>query len=170
MKNYLPLLLILLITASCSTLNPARNIVDPNSITGTYNLIQVGGTFAADAERVVILDVETDDYSFRPVTGPGRVKNFPGTSTEVALKMTEEFFASNCAYNGFLVKEMKLPDGSFIGYELTPDYPSALCEDGNEIRVSYGMGDEGEIKVYTWLLLKVDDGGSATFPTPKKGP
>ena len=171
MKNYLPVLFsILLLTAACSTLNLGQNIVAPETITGTYNLIAVGGTFAADAERVVILDVETDDYSFRPVTGPGRVKNFPGLSAAEALKKAEEFFATNCAYNGFLVREMKLPSGNFIGYEITPDYPTALCEDGNEIRVSYGMGEDGEIKVYTWLLLKVDDGGSSSLPAPKKGP
>lgn len=60
-------------------------------------------------------------------------------------------------------------NGSLIGYEIIPDYPTALCEDGNEIRVNYGMGEQGEIKV-SWLLLKVDDGGSSKFPNPKKGP
>ena len=161
MKNYLPVLLsILLLTSSCATLNLAQNIVEPENVTGTYNMIQVGGTFAADAERVVILDVETDDYSFRPSTGPGRVKNFPGVNAEEALKRTGEFFSTNCAYNGYLIKDLRLPDGSFLGYEITPDYPSALCEDGNEVRISYGMDEGTEITVYTWLLFKVDEGGS----------
>ena len=170
MKNYMPIIFVMLLTSSCSTLNLAQNVVEPNSITGTYNMVQVGGTFPADAERVVILDVETDDYSFRPVTHPGRVKNFPGLTAEEALKKAEGFFSTNCAYNGFLIKEMNLPDGAFIGYELTPDYPSALCEDGNEIRVSYGMGEEGEIKVSTWLLLRVEEGGRANLAVPRKGP
>jgi len=170
MKKYLPFLFILLTTSACSTLNLGQNIVEPATITGTYNMIQVGGTFAADAERVVILDVETDDYSFRPSTGPGRVKNFPGTSAEEALERTEDFFSTNCAYNGYLIKELKLPDGSFLGYEITPDYPSALCEDGNEVRISYGMDEGDEIKVYTWLLFKVDDGGGSRFGAPKMGP
>ena len=168
MKNLLPVLFVLLFTAACSTLNLAQTIVEPETITGTYNLIQVGGTFAADAERVVILDVESDDYTFRPSTGPGRVKNFPGISGEDALKKADDFFSSNCAYNGFLARELNLPDGSFIGYEILPDYPTSLCEDGNEIRVSYGMGDEGEIKVFTWLLFKVDEGGSSRFSVPRK--
>jgi hypothetical protein len=159
LNKYLIITSICLALVGCSSFNLGRDIVAPDSVTGSYNLILVGGTFAADAERLVILDVETDGYSFRPVTGPGRVENFPGMSGASALKKAEEFFFSHCAYNGFLIKEMKLPDGFFIGYELTPDYPAALCEDGNEISVSYGMGEGGEIKVYTWLLLKEAHGG-----------
>ena len=168
MNKYLIVIGICLALVSCSSFNLGRDIVAPDSVTGSYNLILVGGTFGADAERIVILDVETDGYSFRPVTGPGRVKNFPGMSSDTALKKAEEFFSSHCAYNGFLVKEMKLPDGSFIGYELTPDYPASLCEDGNVLRVSYGMGEGGEIKVYTWLLLKEEDGGGSNSPVKKK--
>ena len=92
----------------------------------------------------------------------------PPDFSEKALKKAEEFFSSHCAYNGFLVKEMKLPDGSFLGYELTPDYPASLCEDGNELRVSYGLGEGGEIKVYTWLLLKAEEGRSNNLPAQKK--
>ncbi|MEN8135079.1 MAG: hypothetical protein ABFS18_06025 [Thermodesulfobacteriota bacterium] len=168
MNKYLIITGICLVLVGCSSFNLGRDIVAPDSVTGSYNLILVGGTFGADAERIVILDVETDGYSFRPVTGPGRVKNFPGMSGEAALKKAEDFFSSHCAYNGFLVKEMKLPDGSFIGYELTPDYPVALCEEGNVLSVSYGMGEGGEIKVYTWLHLKEEDGGSNNFPVREK--
>ena len=168
MNKYLIVTGICLALVGCSSLNLSLDIVAPDSVTGSYNLILVGGTFAADAERIVILDVETDDYSFRPVTGPGRVKNFPGMSAATALKKAEEFFAPHCAYNGFLVKELKLPDGSFVGYELTPDYPTLLCEGGNEISVSYGMGEGGEIKVYTWLLLVEHSGGSNNSPVKKK--
>jgi len=161
MKNILSVLLILLLTVSCSTFNPAQKIVEPETITGVYNLVQVGGTFRADAERLVILDVENDNYTFRPVTVPGRVKNFPGLSAGTALRHAEEFFATNCAYNGYFVKEMKLPDGSFIGYEITPNYPSILCEDGNQVIVSYGMQEDNVIQVYTWLLFnKGENGGS----------
>lgn len=168
MNRYLIVSSICLALVGCSSFDLGREIVAPKNVKGSYNLILVGGTFAADAERIAILDVETDGYSFRPVTGPGRVKNFQGMSGERALKKAEEFFSSHCAYNGFLVKEMKLPDGSFIGYELIPDYPASLCEDGNELRVSYGLGEDGEIKVYTWLLLKEEEGRSRNLPVQKK--
>ncbi len=168
MNRYLIVSSLCLALVGCSSFNLGREIVAPENVKGSYNLILVGGTFGADAERIAILDVETDGYSFRPVTGPGRVKNFSGMSGERALEKVEEFFSTHCAYNGFLVKEMKLPDGSFIGYELVPDYPVSLCEDGNELRVSYGLGKDGEIKVYTWLLFKEEQGRSRNSPVQKK--
>ena len=168
MKKYLTAIIGCLLASGCASLNLERDIVpDRSSISGTYNLIQIGGTFGSDAERIVILDIEGDDYSFRPVTGPGRVKNFPGIKGAAALQRAEEFFASHCAYRDYEIRELTLPGGGMIGYELTPDYPTALCEDGNEVTVSYGRENDGEIKVYTWLLLKVDDGGSGKFGVDK---
>lgn len=161
MKKHLTLIISCLLASGCAPLTMERDLVtDRDSISGTYNLVQVGGTFGSDAERIVILDIEGDGYSFRPVTGPGRVKTFPGIKGADALQRAEEFFASHCAYRDYQIRKLTLPDNGLIGYELTPYYPTALCEDGNEVTVSYGRGDDGEIKVYTWLLLNVDHGGS----------
>jgi hypothetical protein len=62
------------LAGGCASLNLERDLItDRNSLTGTYNLIQVGGTFGRDAERIVILGIEGDYYFFQPLTGPGRV-------------------------------------------------------------------------------------------------
>jgi hypothetical protein len=162
MKRIMPTIFCCLLASGCASLNLGRDLLpDRDIIAGTYNLIQVGGTFGSDAERMVILDIEGDDYSFQPVTGPGRIKNFPNVKGDKALQRAEEFFASHCAYRDYQIRKLIMPDNGLIGYELTPDYPSGLCEDGNEISVSYGKGKDGEIKVYTWLLLKVDGGEAA---------
>jgi hypothetical protein len=150
------------VTSGCASAGMDRELVmEKDAISGTYNLIQVGGTFSRDAERIVILDREDDAYSFRPVTGPGRVRNFPGIEAAEALRRAEDFFSDHCAYRGYRIRELHLREnGKTIGYELTPDYPGVLCEDGNEVLVSYGKPVDGEIKVYTSLLLKIKDNGS----------
>lgn len=156
MKKYLILALTLLFAGGCATMRLARqNVVNPSEIIGNFNMITIGGTFGGDAERLVILDLENDAYTFRPVTGPGRVASYPGLPADQALTRAEDFFADHCAYRSYQIRELVMPDHGLIGYELLPDYPTALCEDGNEILVSYGGGNDGEIRVYTTLLLKV---------------
>jgi len=136
-------------------------VTDKESITGTFNMIQVGGTFGSDAERLVILDIEDDGYTFDPITGPGRVKNFPGTDAQEALRKTEQFFSDHCAYNGYLVHKLIIRENNqTVGYDIEPYYTAVFCKDANEILVSYGSPVDGVIKVYTSLLLKVNDGGS----------
>jgi hypothetical protein len=157
MKKSVMILGCWLLTSGCAGLNVEREIVtDRRQLAGTYNLIQVGGTFGNDAERVVILDIEGDAYSFRPVTGPGRVKNFTGLKVAAALRKAEEFFSDHCAYRDYQIRTLTLPGQGLLGYELTPNYPVVLCEYGNEVSISYGKGAEGEIKVYTRLLLEID--------------
>ena len=161
MKNYTILLLAYLLLSGCASLAMEHVTVEnTGDIDGTYNLIMVGGTFVADAERIVILDAANDNNTFRPVTFPGRVNIVSGLGAEEALQKAEMFFAEHCAYDGFQIKKLSRPDGGFIGYELIPDFPPSLCEDGNVMQVGYGPGDEGETKVYTWLLLKRDNSDS----------
>jgi predicted small secreted protein len=164
MKKHLTFILIVLafLLTSCLTLSPGlrRDIVtEPAKITGTYDLILVGGVYADDPDRIAIYDIPGDGYEFQPVTEEYRVKRLPGLSAQIALEKTKEFFSEHCAYNGFISKELTLPVGESIGYEMIPDYPNILCEYGNEISVSYGKADNGVIKVYTRLMLREDDGG-----------
>ncbi|HSH12673.1 MAG TPA: hypothetical protein VLA15_02955, partial [Desulfurivibrionaceae bacterium] len=105
-----------------------------------------------------LFDREGDLYSFRPVTPDYRVKRVGGLTAPAALAEAERFLAGHCAYNGYRVKSLALASGATVGHEVVPDYPVALCEYGNVVTVSYIVGDDGEIKVYTTLLLPVGDG------------
>jgi hypothetical protein len=160
MVKYSVLLMLLfgLAAAACAVDLSRETVAEPGKLPGTYTAVLIGGTFAADAERVAIFDLEGDGYSFLPVTPPYRVKKVEGLTASAALAEAEKLFSSHCAYNGYRVKSLKLPDGAIVGYELTPDYPPALCEWGNTVTVSYDVGSKGVIKVYTGLLLPVDDG------------
>ncbi|MBU0481276.1 MAG: hypothetical protein KKG47_09255 [Proteobacteria bacterium] len=161
MNKYLIITALYLVIGGCAALTLERgDVVDRKEIAGTYNLVLVGGTYAADAERLVILDAANDGYTFRPVTAPGRVQLVPEIGAAEALRKAEAFFSDHCAYDGYQIKKLTKPDGGFVGYELVPDYPASLCEDGNILQVSYSQGNEGEIKVYTWLILKKEHGGS----------
>ncbi len=134
-------------------------VADAAKVPGTFTVVLVGGTFAADAERIAIFDLEGDRYHFHPVTSSYRVREIKGLKAPAALAAAVNLFSSHCAYNGYRVKSLKLTDGTLVGYELTPDYPPALCEWGNVVTVSYSVGADGEIKVYTWLQLPVEDDG-----------
>jgi len=143
---------------------PGRELLrDTSAIEGSFTVILVGGNYTDDANRVAILDIESDGYSFRPVTPPYLVKRVSGLTRAGALVEVEKFFSAHCAYNGYQVGRLSMPDGDVIGYEVTPDYPTALCEYGNEVTVSYGGADEdGELKVYTKLLFKEYEGKAAS--------
>jgi predicted small secreted protein len=166
MKNHLTFILIILsfLFTSCVTTSSGlrRDIVsEPETISGSYDLILIGGAHANDPDRIAIYDIPGDGYEFQPVTEPYRIKRFPALSSQAALEKTTEFFSEHCAYNGFLTKELTLPATGSIGFEMVPDYPTLFCIDGNEISVSYKNKDGGVIKVYTWLMLKEgeNDGG-----------
>ena len=126
----------------------------PEKISGTYDLILIGGTFPDDPDRLVIFDIPGDGHEFQPVTDKFRIKRIPGLPAQAALEKTRGFFSEHCAYNGFATKSLALPSGESVGYELLPDYPTILCEYGNEIRVSYGEEENGVIKVSTWLWIR----------------
>ena len=159
MKKHLTFILIILsfLLTSCLAISPGLQrdlITEPANITGTYDLILIGGAYADDPDRIAIYDIPGDGYEFQPVTEEYRVKRLSGLSARTALEKTRVFFSEHCAYNGFTSKELALPAGGLIGYELIPDYPLILCEYGNEISVSYGNAGDGVIKVYTWLAFK----------------
>ncbi len=155
----LPLLLVGLAASACAVDLTRQLVAEPDMLPGTYTAILIGGTFAADADRVAILDLEGDGYSFQPVASDYRVKRIEGLSAAAALAEAVKLFSSHCAYNGYRIKSLKLSDGVFVGYEVTPDYPPSLCEWGNTVTVGYKVGAHGVIKVYTSLLLPVEGGG-----------
>jgi hypothetical protein len=134
-------------------------LAKPKELPGLFTLVLIGEAGgSSDAERVALLDPEGDAFTFRPVAPEYRVKTLVGLTAAAALSEAEKFFAGHCAYNGYRVKNLLLSTGASVGVELVPDYPVALCEYGNEVTVSYIVGDDGEIKVYTSLLLPVGDG------------
>lgn len=155
--------LFLLLAAGVATAEPMellrQPVAAPKELPGLFTLILIGeGGGSSDAERVALFDREGDLYSFWPVTPEYRVKRLVGLTAPAALAEAERFFAGHCAYNGYRFKSLALASGATVGHELVPDYPVALCEYGNVVTVSYIVGDEGEIKVYTTLLLPVGDG------------
>jgi hypothetical protein len=150
------------LSTSCLTSSSGlrRDLVpEPAKIGGTYDLILIGGAYADDPDRIVIFDIPGDGYEFQPVTEPYRVKRIPALSAQEALEKATEFFSEHCAYNGFDTRKLVMSSGGLIGYEMIPDYPVIVCEQGNEVRVSYKTKDDGVIKVYTWLMLREDDDG-----------
>jgi len=148
--------LFLLLMAGVAAAAPglARNeVAVPGEIPGVYTLLLAGASYNNDPERVAILDLEGDAYTFQPVMPAYRYTKVPGLPAAAALIQAEKYLALHCAYNGYRLKSLALPDGKIVGYELIPDLPAALCEYGNVVTVAYGVGDDGVIKVYTHLVM-----------------
>lgn len=130
-----------------------KDVAAPGEIPGVFTLILAGATYDNDPERVAILDLEGDGYSFQPVMTDYRVKKVAGLTAVAALPLAEKYFSLHCAYNGYRLKGLALPDGRIVGYELIPDLPAALCGYGNVVTVGYRLGDDGVIKVYTGVAF-----------------
>lgn len=160
--RFFPLFLLLVAGAAAADAMEltSQPVAAPKELPGLFTLILIGeGGGSSDAERVALFDRDGDVYSFRPVTPAYRVKRLGGLTAPAALAEAQKFLAGHCAYNGYRVKSLALSgDVTPLGYELVPDYPVALCEYGNVVTVSYNVGDDNEIKVYTTLLLPVGDG------------
>jgi len=154
------LVILAFLTTSCLTTSSGlrRDLLpEPEKLDGTYDLILIGGAYPDDPERIIIYDIPGDGYEFQPVTEKYKIKRISALSAQAALKKTREFFSEHCAYNGFVTKELVLVSNGSIGYELVPDYPTILCERGNEVTVSYSRENNGVIKVSTWLVFKEHD-------------
>lgn len=148
--------LFLLLSAGIAAAAPGltRNeVATPGEIPGVFTLLLVGASYNNDAERVAILDLEGDAYTFQPVMPDYRFTKVPGLTAAAALAQAEKYLALHCAYNGYRLKSLALPEGKTVGYELIPDLPAALCEYGNVVTVGYRVGDDGVIKVYTHLVM-----------------
>lgn len=163
MTTIFRLFLLLLLAGGAATAEGVEvtreTVATPRELPGLFTLLLIGeGGGGSDAERAAILDREGDAYSFLPVTPDYRVTRLGGQTAPAALAAAEKFFAGHCAYNGYRLKGLRLSTGPLAGYELVPDYPVALCESGNVVSVGYVVGDNGEIKVFTNLLLPVGDG------------
>ena len=164
MKKHIAFGLVILsfLLTSCLTTSSGlrRDLLsEPEKLAGTYDLILIGGAYPDDPERIVIYDIPGDGYEFQPTTEKYKIKRLSALSAQAALKKTRKFFSEHCAYNGFVTKELVLVSSGSIGYELVPDYPTDLCQRGNEVTVSYGKENNGVIKVSTWLLSKERDEG-----------
>ena len=75
MKKRIAFVLVILtfLLTSCLTTGSGlrRDIVsEPDKISGTYDLILIGGVHANDPDRIVIYDIPGDGYEFKPITEP----------------------------------------------------------------------------------------------------
>ena len=130
-----------------------NDVAVPGEIPGVFTLLLAGASYDNDPERVAILDLEGDGYTFQPVMADYKYSKVAGLTAAAALSQAEKYLSVHCAYNGYRLKSLALPDGKIVGYELIPDLPGALCEYGNVVMVSYKVGADGVIKVYTHLVM-----------------
>lgn len=142
-------------------------VATPREIPGVFTLLLAGASYDNDPERVAILDLEGDGYVFQPVMPDYRFRKVSGLTAAAALPQAEKYFSVHCAYNGYRLNSLALPDGKIVGYELIPDLPAGLCEYGNVPTAGYRVGDDGVIKVYTGLAMP--RGGDSLTVLPGEG-
>lgn len=152
--RFVLLFLLLLTGVASAALGLTRNdVAIPGEIPGLFTMLLTGASHNNDSERVAILDLEGDAYTFQPVMPAYQIKKMAGLTALAALPQAEKYLALHCAYNGYRLKSLALPDGKIVGYELIPDLPAALCEYGNAVITGYRVGGDGVINVYISLAM-----------------
>jgi hypothetical protein len=150
MKKILFLPAALFVLCSCAAMmgKSLRTVpVEENpDIMGLFTTIFYGRHYAEEADAVVIMDLEGDEYTFVP---KGRIMDFETlkrVTAREALYESEPFFNLHAAYSGIsAIRRILSPDGRTIGYEIRPFYHPTYYGKEDVVMPEYRMTKEGKV-------------------------
>lgn len=150
MKNKLLISVVLLMLCSCATMKGkalrTMPVEERADIMGLYTTIFYGRHYAEEADAVVIMDLEGDEYTFVP---KGRIMDFETLKSITAAEAfyeSEPFFDLHAAYSGkSAVRRILNPEGRTIGYEIRPFYLPSYYGKEDVVIPEYRMSKEGRI-------------------------
>jgi hypothetical protein len=165
MKSTL-LLILALLSYSCSERYLRTESATPGAITGTYTLILYGGNYANSVKNIAILAKEGTPYTFDIYEPSFDYRIIKGVPAREALTMAEKFVRSNPNFWKIQISEILDRQGMAIGYEMMPLYYPAVFGDPNIIRTYYKMtGNKVIVYIrpqfhYPALDIPFESGGS----------
>jgi hypothetical protein len=121
---------------------------------GSYRLILYGGQYRDDPVRAAFLDLEGDDYIFRPVAIASLYLTFEHMRADEAVERARGFLGDQCAFRGASTRELSLSEGNVVGYEVLPQYEPGACPESNAVLTSYAPGEGGLLRVYVRLQFR----------------
>jgi len=130
-------------------------VVRKEDVKGVFTLILYGGRDMNDIERVAILDLEGDKYTFEPYAPEFDYKIKKSLYERDALETAYEFVSShNAFYRSQLSRIMDDKDNT-IGYELRPLYMPFVYGVSDVLDVYYSLKD-GKVRVYIRIIPSVE--------------
>ncbi len=116
MLFFAAVLLVFGFASAASAKGVATDTVKPAGVqSGTYDLITSGSP-----APIAILKKEGAAYDIKLATAGSTYKVTSGLTEDQAIKTANDFLKKDSAVLNTDVKEIKGPDGSVIGYEMTP--------------------------------------------------
>jgi hypothetical protein len=161
MKSTL-LLILALLSYSCSERYLRTESATPGEITGTYTLILYGGNYANDVKTFAILAKEGTPYTFdvfAPSFDYRIIKNAPARE---ALEKAKKFVSFHPDFWKIQISEILGPQGGVIGYEVKPLYYPEAFGNPDIIRTYYKMTGN-KVNVYIRPHFRYPAGGGVTF-------
>jgi subtilase family serine protease len=116
------LLILAVLSYSCSERYLRTESAAPGQITGVYNLILYGGNSANDIKTVAILAREETPYTFDIFAPSFDYKIVKNVSAPEALEKAKKFVSFHPDFWKIQINEILAPQGSVIGYEVKPLY------------------------------------------------
>lgn len=118
----------------------------PRETEPLYTLIYFVGIDHSDVRRAVILDLEEDDYLFRPEVIDFQYEILQNVSLPESIYETEVFFRQE-GVAGYNKASVHSPDGQLIGYELRPLYSEEFMGIPDLLNMSYFLQKDNSIRI-----------------------
>lgn len=146
--------------ASCMTSRSLKTEeIRSQTISGTFNLILYGARYSGDIENVAILDMVDDKFTFEILAPDFDYKIRKNLNADEAIRIAQSFIASYGAFKYAQISQIKLPDGTIVGYEFRPLYSASEFGffdvldidyrlDGNKIRVKIDLVPEVKKRLF----------------------
>ncbi|MGQ9569724.1 MAG: hypothetical protein ACUVUQ_02565 [Thermodesulfovibrionales bacterium] len=155
------IVIVLLITLSFTSSSHiiAGNIMTEEAkkedIKGVFRLILYGGRNMNDVERLAILDIEGDKYTFEPFAPDFDYRIKDGLTGEQAIDKSYNFISSHNAFHHAQLRKILDFNGNVIGFELRPLYFPFVFGVSDILEVYYSLKGE-KVKAYIRIIPSVE--------------
>jgi len=149
------LVIILLMVSSSFAIDLKTEEARKEDVKGVFTLILYGGRDMNDIERVAILDLEGDKYTFEPYAPEFDYRIKKDLSEKDALESASEFVSSHNAFWYSQLSRIMDDKGNIIGYEMRPLYRPFVYGVSDVLDVYYSLKDE-KVRAYIRIIPSVE--------------
>ncbi len=124
-------------------------------IKGVFRLILYGGRNMNDIERLAILDIEGDRYTFEPFAPDFDYRIKDGVTEKEAIDDSYNFISSHNAFHHVQLSKILDFNGNIIGFELRPLYIPFVFGVSDVLEVYYSLKGE-KVRAYIRIIPSVE--------------
>jgi hypothetical protein len=133
---------------------------DSNILAGNYSVVAYGCNGANDPTAVAFLQREDSPYRFSIIEPRADVQTVAGLTEDEAFRRAEDFVTCNPNADDVELARITAPDGTLIGYEVTPVYVPLHAGSSEGVQTAYRV-DGNNIRTYLTIdpLLQLNQMG-----------